>query len=64
MIKVKEFYDMRDYSKKKWLSAYEQVNEFIVKNKVELIDVKYNVVIYDNGDAVSYILLIYKEKGE
>lgn len=64
MIKVKEFYDMRDYSKKKWISAYEQVNEFIVKNKVELIDVKYNVVIYDNDDAISYILLIYKEKGE
>jgi len=62
MIQVKEFYDMRDYSKKKWISAAEQVNEFILKNNIGMIDAKYWINTYDNGDKITNILLIYKER--
>lgn len=63
MIKVKEFYDMRDYSKKKYVSACEQINKFVLENNVEIVDAKYWIVKYDNGDERTNILLIYKEKG-
>ena len=64
MIKVREFYDMRDYSKKKYISAYEQVNQFVSENNAEIIDAKYWITKYDNSDERTSILLIYKEKGE
>lgn len=64
MIKVREFYDMRDYSKKKYVSACEQINKFVSENNAEIIDAKYWIVKYDNGDERTSILLIYKIKEE
>ena len=64
MINVKEFYDMRDYSKKKYVSACEQINKFVLDNNVEIVDAKYWIVKYDNGDERTNILLIYKIKEE
>ena len=62
MIRVKTFYDIRDYSKKRWVCADEQVNEFITNNSIEVIDVKFHVT--SGEDSRTYLLLIYKEKGE
>lgn len=64
MIKVREFYDMRDYSKKKYVSACEQINKFVQDNNVEIVDAKYWITKYDNGDERTSILLIYKIKEE
>ena len=64
MIKVREFYDMRDYSKKKYVSACEQINKFVLENNVEIVDAKYWIVKYDNGNERTSILLIYKIKEE
>jgi hypothetical protein len=59
MIKVKVFYDIRDYSKKRWVSADEQINEFITNNSIEVIDVKFHVT--SGEDSRVHLLLIYRE---
>lgn len=59
MIKVKVFYDIRDYSKKRWVHADEQINEFIANNSIEVVDVKFHVT--SGEDSRTYLLLIYRK---
>lgn len=59
MIKVKIFYDIRDYSKKKWVYADEQVNEFLANDNIEFIDIKFQM--NSTQEERIALLLIYKE---
>ena len=59
MIRFKEFYDKR-ISNGKYISASQQVNDFMLQNNVEYVDARYCVTSDDI--KLSCILLIYKEK--
>ncbi len=62
MIKVKIFLEHKDLAKKRWITADEQVNEFIANNNIEVIDVKFQMNSVEIERTA--LLLIYKEKGE
>ena len=59
MIQVKIFYDVRDYSKKRWVYADEQVNTFIKERNIEVVDVK--LQMNSTEQETIALLLIYKE---
>lgn len=60
MIQVEIFYDVRDYSKKRWVYADEQVNTFIKEHDIEVVDVKFQMNSTEQERVA--LLLIYKEK--
>ena len=60
MIQVKMFYNIRDYSKKRWVYADEQVNTFIKERNIEVVDVKFQMNSTEQETIA--LLLIYKEK--
>ena len=61
MIRFKEFFFFF-LSNGKYISASQQVNDFMLQNNVEYVDARYCIT---SGDVeIACILLIYKEKGE
>ena len=60
MIRFKEFYD-KPISNGKYISASQQVNDFMLRNNVEYVDARYFIT---DDLRQSCILLIYKEKGD
>lgn len=61
MIRFKEFFDKNISSTEKYISASQQVNDFMSQNNVEYVDARYFIT---DDLKQSCILLIYKEKGD
>lgn len=61
MRKVKLFFD-KDYFEEdvcKFLSAEEQLNDFIIKNKYNIVDVKLHIC--NDANTTTILLLIYND---